>query len=215
MTLLMLSINFGCYPSQDPITVSWTAGGNTEDSAVIDTADTGEADADTDADSDSDTDADSDADSDTDADADTDVETDEFAGYIDADGNFVLLSDNGFVGIHKGSDAYVVGYSGDEGSDLNWTLQDEFKIENDGDSFVIDTSSWAHTCYEVTLVSELQSDGTAATTIYNTGDWWDNYELCTSDSPTGDAWCHSEGDGNYLVAFCVTSSGVVPNGDNK
>jgi len=183
--IIMTLMTLGCFPNGgDPMVIDWTSG------------------------------MEADADTDTDTDTGIEVEVDPFEGYIEADGDNVLFDDSGFVGIHKGSDAYVVGYSGDEGSDLDWTLQSQFLIENDGDNFVLDTSSWIHTCYEVTLVSSLQSDGSAATSIGNTGDWWDNFELCTNEeTDIGPEWCHSEGDGNYLVAFCVTSSGVVPNGD--
>jgi hypothetical protein len=80
--------------------------------------------------------------------------------------------------------------------------------------FCLDTSGWQYDDYEMTLISSIQSDGSAATSYLDTGDWWDNYDFCTdSSSNTAADFCVSQGGWDYLVGFSKTTSGLVANGD--
>ena len=90
-----------------------------------------------------------------------------------------------------------------------------------GGRFAFDTSGWSRDCYDASLISSLSviNNGNGDYSYEEidswdeTGDWWDNHDFCTSDSPSAATWCHHEGGSNYFVSFCVTDAGVVPNGD--
>lgn len=153
------------------------------------------------------------ADTDSDTDTDADADADEWSDYIWADGDDVYFSDDGFSDDVYLSPAYMVG----DGGDLDWNLDNNYKVSNVSGAFAYNTSGWSQDCYEATLVSSLQTNDDEnyfqATSIYNTADWWDNHDFCESGSTTAESWCTFEGDEDYLVRFCVTSSGVVPSGD--
>lgn len=133
--------------------------------------------------------------------------------YVYLDGPYVCFSTTGFRSPHDNADAYAVGYGGA----LDWTLQADLLASPDdvASGYVcFDTSAWAYDDYELTIVSSIQSDGSASTTYLDVGDWWDNYDYCTdgSDASATD-FCVSQGGYDYLVGFSKTTSGLFPNGD--
>ena len=133
--------------------------------------------------------------------------------YMYLDDPYVCFSSTGFRSPYDNADAYAVGY----GDALDWTLQASLLASPDdvAHGYVcFDTSAWAYDDYELTIVSAIQSDGSAATTYLDVGDWWDNYDYCTdgTDATAGD-FCVSQGGYDYLVGFSKTTSGLFPNGD--
>ncbi len=160
-------------------------------------------------------DADTDSDSDADADADADSDADEWTGYVQASGFVISFSDDGFSDDVYLADAYMVGYGGELGYNLN------HRSTNSGGRFAFDTSGWSNDCYDSSLISSLKivsSEGGVYTygeisSWDQTSDWWDNHDFCTSGSPAAEDWCVHEGGSNYFIGFCVTDAGVVPNGD--
>ncbi|MEK7620097.1 MAG: hypothetical protein AAB413_02580 [Patescibacteria group bacterium] len=144
-------------------------------------------------------------------DDDTDEPADEWFSYVEADGFVVSFDDAGFSDDVYLADAYVLGYGGDLGYNLN------VRVSNSSGRFEVNTSSWDRDCYDSSLISSLEAldNGTydEISSWEETADWWDNHQFCTSDSPTAATWCHNEGNQNYFVSFCVTDAGVVPNGD--
>ncbi len=191
-------------------------GGSTETDPVDDTGsnETDSSDSDTGTgDSSSEPPAEEDTAADTSTSSGSEVDTSDTAAYVYLDDPFVCFSTTGFRTPYDNADAYAVGYGGT----LDWTLQASLLASPDdvATGYVcLDTSSWVYDDYELTLVSSIQSDGSAATSYLDVGDWWDNYDFCTdgSDASAGD-YCVSQGGWDYLVGFTKTTSGLFPNGD--
>jgi murein DD-endopeptidase MepM/ murein hydrolase activator NlpD len=141
------------------------------------------------------------------------ISTDAYEDYVFLDGDYICFSSDGFRTPYDNADAYAVGY----GTDLGWTLESDREYAPDdveSGYFCLDTSGWQYDDYEMTLISSIQSDGSAATSYLDTGDWWDNYDFCTdSSSNTAADFCVSQGGWDYLVGFSKTTSGLVANGD--
>ena len=198
LTLLALVAVVGCNPSFPEGVI--VLGDDTGE----DCHDCGDADTDTDSDTDSDTDTDTAEDT-----SDSGVNTDPYAEYIWIAGSEICFSADGFNLPYDSSAAYVVGY----GDGLDWTLKASHAISPVDGSYCLDTAAWEYDTYEATLISSLQSDGSLTTTYANTGDWWDNFDFCTSGFPTALSYCNAQEDGNFLVKFEKTKEGLVPAGD--
>jgi len=140
------------------------------------------------------------------------TDTDVWADYLWIDGEDLCFSAEGFAFPYNSSDAYVVGYGG-RALAMDFTFQEELRLENSGDAYCLDASALDFDAYEVTLVSSLASSGGSASSYADTGDWWNNYDFCTSGSETAGRFCASQGGWDYLVAFSVTTEGLFPNGD--
>lgn len=138
--------------------------------------------------------------------------TDEWSDYVWIDGDDLCFSADGFAFPYDASDAYAVGYGGRTLA-LDFTFQEDFRLSNAGDAYCLDTRALDLDDYEVTLVSSLTSSGSAATSYADTGDWWDNDDLCASGTDTADRFCAWQGGWDYLVAFTVDTTGLHPNGD--
>lgn len=137
---------------------------------------------------------------------------DPWAAYIWIDGDELCFSADGFAFPYDAADAYLVGYGGRTLA-LDFTFQEEFLVEESDGAYCLDTSGLDFDDYEATLVSSLTSSGGTATSYADTGDWWDNYDLCTGGTETADQFCAYQGGWNYLVGFSVTTSGLFGNGD--
>lgn len=135
------------------------------------------------------------------------------SGYVYLDDPYVCFSTTGFRSPYDNADAYAVGY----GDALDWTLRSNLLASPDDVTpgyVCFDTSAWAYDDYELTIVSSIQSDGSAATTYLDVGDWWDNYDYCTDGSDaTATDFCVSQGGYDWLVGFTKSTSGLFPNGD--
>lgn len=140
------------------------------------------------------------------------ADTDEWADYIWIDGDSLCFSADGFAFPYDSADAYLVGYGGRTLA-LDFTFQEDFRLSESGGAYCLDTSALDFDDYEATLVSSLDASGGSATSHADTGDWWDNYDFCTSGSDAAAQFCASQGGWDYLVAFSVTSSGLFANGD--
>jgi hypothetical protein len=140
------------------------------------------------------------------------VESSPWSDYVVTDGSTISFSTDGMPDLpYSGSGAYMVGYGGE----LGWGLSSAFQTDPVDGYFSFDTSDWIADCYEVTLISDLQFNGSATSSWDNTGDWWDNYDFCTSGSDEAGQWCEHQGGWDYLVAFCVSASGMISaNGDS-
>lgn len=139
-------------------------------------------------------------------------EEDPWSVYVYLSDPYVCFSSEGFRTPYDNADAYTVGY----GTSLDWTLDPGLLAGPDAVDagyVCVDTTGWAYDDYELTLLSSIRSDGSAATTYLDTGDWWDNYDYCASGSDASSAFCVSQGGYDYLVGVSKTTSGLFPNGD--
>lgn len=136
--------------------------------------------------------------------------TDDWSDYIYVDGFDLCFSTDGMeTSPYTREDAYVVGYGGD----LDWEMDSVDAVSPGSGVFCVDTSGWPGDAYELTLVSGINLAGEHVTELGEVEKWWQNYDLCTSDSITDTNFCVSQGGYDYLIGVRVTSSGVVPDGD--
>ncbi len=136
--------------------------------------------------------------------------TDDWSAYLWIDGFDLCFSTDGMeTSPYTRNDAFVVGYGGD----LDWTLDSTDLVSLVDDAFCVDTTSWPADSYELTLVSSVDKSENSITTLGDVEKWWQNANLCASDSATDSNFCVSQGGGDYLVGVRVTSSGTVPDGD--
>ncbi len=135
--------------------------------------------------------------------------------YLYLSDPYACFASTGFRSPYDNADAYAVGY----GDALDWTLQADMLASPDAVApgyVCLDTTDWAYDDYELTIVSSIQSDGSAATTYLDVGDWWDNYDFCVDSSDaTATEFCVSQGGYDYLIGFSKTTSGLFPNGDGS
>jgi hypothetical protein len=145
--------------------------------------------------------------------ADTAIEeesTDDWSDYLYVDGFDLCFSTDGMeTSPYTREDAYVVGYGGD----LDWEMDVADMVSPGSGVFCVDTTSWPADAYELTLVSGMSKAGDHVTELGDVEKWWQNYDLCTSNSVTDANFCVSQGGYDYLIGVRVISSGVVPDGD--
>ncbi len=137
--------------------------------------------------------------------------SDPYADYTWVDGDSLCFSTDGFNFPYDEAAAYAVGY----GTGMDWTLKASHAVSPVDSSDCVDTSAWEYDTYTITLISSLQSDGSLTTSYADTGDWWDNFDFCTSGFPTALSFCTEMEDGNYLVSVSKTTEGLVPAGDGS